>query len=363
VFGVGNNWSCSFRAFVGNSSGAPGLLFLHRGGAGYIYYTNDVTQARDGSILTAITNGYQIAYADGSTDLFQFPFVNGSGDQIYFLSSRSDPAGNALTFNYQTNGGVLQLTSVSDPDSPQPTTLHYENSTFANRITRVVDPFGRTAILQYDANGYLTNIVDVATNSSSLAYDPAGTGWITTLTTPYGATSFRYGGVDSNSSTFYTVGNVVNRFVDVTLPTLGHYLYLYRQDCSGFMPQTYANWLVPTNVPAGSTLDNLDQWNRNSFHWDPWQYEHLSTDDPTQLNSSDVLIGALSHWLMDPNTGGATAALSLEQAPSPNGATPGQLTWYDYAGKTGGDNQPGLLDLPSLVARVMPDDSSWCQSF
>jgi YD repeat-containing protein len=254
VFGVGNNWSCSFRAFVGNSSGAPGLLFLHRGGAGYIYYTNDVTQARDGSILTAITNGYQIAYADGSTDLFQFPFVNGSGDQIYFLSSRSDPAGNALTFNYQTNGGVLQLTSVSDPDSPQPTTLHYENSTFANRITRVVDPFGRTAILQYDANGYLTNIVDVATNSSSLAYDPAGTGWITTLTTPYGATSFRYGGVDSNSSTFYTVGNVVNRFVDVTLPTLGHYLYLYRQDCSGFMPQTYANWLVPTNVPAGSTL-------------------------------------------------------------------------------------------------------------
>jgi hypothetical protein len=204
VFGVGANWSCSFRAYVANISGSQYLL--HRGGAGVVVYTEGVTQPRDGSILNAITNGYQIAYADGSVDSFQLLYVNSAQKSLYFLSLRSDPAGNSLRFNYFISAtGVLQLTNVVDPDG-RTTKLSYTNTAFTNLITQVTAPFSRTAHFQYHTNGYLTNIVDVATNSSSLTYDAAGTGWITTLTTPYGNTGFRYGGVDSGSNTFYTGG-------------------------------------------------------------------------------------------------------------------------------------------------------------
>src|SRR5206468_2699093 len=116
-------------------------------------------------------------------------------------------------------------------------------------------------------------------------------GWITNLVTPYGATSFRYGGVDADSPTFFTTGNAVNRFVEVTLPSGGRHLYLYRQDCSAFLPAMYSP--VPSTSPLPSTLDNVDQYARNSFHWDPLQYTHLSTTDPTSLTSADYAIGHL----------------------------------------------------------------------
>ena len=62
-----------------------------------------------------------------------------------------------------------------------------------------------------------------------------------------------------------------------------------------------------------------------------------------------------SHW----------DSLSLEQAPSHDGGTTqGQITWYDYAGKPLGVNyERGTEVLPSVIARVMPDGSSWYQYF
>src|SRR5271157_1269907 len=77
-----------------------------------------------------------------------------------------------------------------------------------------------------------------------------------------------------------------------------------------------------------------DQCYRNSFHWDPWQYDHLSTTDPNSLTNTDYAIGRLDHWLAtDPSTLYTSSTLSLRGAPSPDGVTGGQLTWYDYAGK------------------------------
>ena len=52
--------------------------------------------------------------------------------------------------------------------------------------------------------------------------------------------------------------------------------------------------------------------------------------------------------------------LSLEQSPSPDGTTEGQITWYDYAGKpTGITYERGSQVNPAVIARVMPDGSTW----
>jgi len=353
IFGLGPNWSCSFRAFVLDLGGSPDLLRSHRGGAGWITHTNGATQYRDGSILTSVTGGYQIEYASGAKDIFTHSFASGT-NTYYFLSSRADPQGHTTTYNYSATPGIAQLVSLTDPDG-KTCTLYYENATFTNQITKVVDPYSRTNLLRYDDQGYLTNVVDVFGLTNSFTYDPANPGWITAMTTPYGSTSFSYGGVNVGSTDFYTGNNQVNRWLQVTLPTGGHHLYLYRQDCSAFMASTYPS--VPVTTPFGNTLDNLDQQNRNSFHWDPLQYSHLSTTDPTALTSADYLIGRLNHWLTNAASPDPSDTLSLERAPSPDGSTSGQITWYDYDAKSLGNNYIGTNSMPRFVALVLPDGS------
>ncbi|HEY5915235.1 MAG TPA: hypothetical protein VJA21_31970, partial [Verrucomicrobiae bacterium] len=360
IFGVGTNWSCSFRVYLLAQSPT---VWLHKGGAGWIPYQPGVTQYRDGSILTTTSSGYEIDYADGSVSQFTNFFSAGVGF-TYFLTSQSDPAANTTIYTYSNTPSFVQLLSVSDPDG-NATTLQYKNASFPLQITAVVDPFSRTNFLYYDSAGYLTNMTDVIGLSSSFAYD-AGTrrGWITNLTTPYGSTAFRYGGVDADNGTFSTDTNAVNRFVEVTLPTLGKELYLYRQDCTNFMvAATYSP--TPTIYVLGNgTLDNVDQNYRNSFHWDSFQYTGLSTNyletgDVNNLTASDYALGRLYHWLKQSSTGtDPSETLSLERAPSTAQGTSGQITWYDYDGKTSGNNVIGTNALPCLKAWVLPDLST-----
>jgi len=57
---------------------------------------------------------------------------------------------------------------------------------------------------------------------------------------------------------------------------------------------------------------------------------------------------------------------SLQQEPSPTGSTniQGQLTWYDYAGKnTNATYEIGTQIQAAVIARVMPDGSTWYEYF
>jgi RHS repeat-associated protein len=361
IFGVGTNWTCSFRSFLTPLTNNASVLLLHEGGAGWVYYTNGVAQRRDGSLLTSTNGGYVINYRSGARDFFTKSFAPANGFTYYFLTSRSDPAGQTITFNYSSDPAGVQLLSVVDCDG-RATMIYYEDPIYTNQITKVVDPFLRTNALTYNSLGYLETSTDPLGITSTFTYDPGNPGWIINLNTAYGNTGFRYGGVDASNTDFNTGGNVVNRFVEVTLPTGGKHLFLYRQDCSGFLPANYS--AVPNTLPLANTLDNQDQQNRNSFHWNPLQHDSLSaayqeTGDPNNLTAGDYAIGRLSHWLVDPSSPDPSTSLSLRQEPSPDGTTPGQITWYDYNGKSAGlHNTIGTNDLPSLVALVLPDGTT-----
>jgi RHS repeat-associated protein len=359
VFGFSTGWSSSFRAYLVDLSGSAGVYRVHRGDAGYIDYVPAVAQYLEGSIATPITGGYQIEYRDGSKETFTNSFVNSGGTTLYFLSTRADPAGVAFVFNYSVVGTIFELTSVTDTDG-RSTDIYYDSSTFPNQITKVVDPFSRTNIITYNASGYLTNLTDAGGLSSSFQYD-AGL-WqsyvpaLTNMTTPYGSTAFTLGGVDSGSLYISSGSNSVNRFVQTTLPNTGVDLYEYRLDCSAFLSAT--NSPVPSTSPLANTLDNVDHQNRNSFHWSPLQTQALSTNNPLYLSTSDYGLGRLRHFLIDPASADASYTYSLERAPSPDGVTTGQFTWYDHDGKTNGDNYIGTNDMSSFVALVLPDSTT-----
>ena len=72
----------------------------------------------------------------------------------------------------------------------QVTTLEYLDGVDPLRVTRVTDPFARTALLTYDALGRLETVTDVAGMTSRFTYGVSD--FITAMTTPYGTTTFRH---------------------------------------------------------------------------------------------------------------------------------------------------------------------------
>ncbi|HEX5221928.1 MAG TPA: hypothetical protein VFZ59_20365, partial [Verrucomicrobiae bacterium] len=59
--------------------------------------------------------------------------------------------------------------------------------------------------------------------------------------------------------------------------------------------------------------------------------------------------------------------MSWEQKPSPDGSTEGLVTWYDYAGKNPSYPEKVPIgagtQMPSVIARVLPDGNTWYQYF
>src|SRR5437879_3877799 len=87
---------------------------------------------------------------------------------------------------------------------------------FSYQVTKVTDAFGRYCQLGYDSQGYLNSITDGIGLATSFTYDSATArrGWITNMSsTPYGTTSFAYGGDQAESSSFWSAISGVNRYV------------------------------------------------------------------------------------------------------------------------------------------------------
>jgi len=100
---------------------------------------------------------------------------------------------------------------------------------------------------------------------------------------------------------------------------------------------------------------------RNSFYWNPRQYATLSSTNPTNLVGSDYLKARMQHWLGDSNNVAVLDLLSVARDPSADGATEGQMAFYDYVGKSSIYLQ-GTDSLPAVVAHFQPSgytDFSW----
>jgi len=347
IFGVGTNWSLSFRTYLIAAGGNK--YRLHRGGAGFMDYELGTPHFDDGSLLTG-TNGLALERTDGARLSFatQFTF---SGITFYFLTTQSDPYGNTLGYNYVNTNNYIRLLNVRDGDG-RLTQFYYTNAIYTNLITQVVDPYGRTARMEYNSDGMLARIVDVQGLASGFSYGTNKT-WITSMITPYGTNYFLHGGIDAESIGFTSDAGVANRFIQITLPTGGKHLYLYRQNLGDLTPWTYT---VPTTDPFTNMLETVAYNVRNSFHWNPLQYAGLNTNTVDTFGADQYAIGHLKHWLL--GLGGSNACvMALERWPSPNGLTPGQAIFYDYPGKTSAD-LPGANSSPVLVAQIMPNGES-----
>jgi len=313
-------------------------------------------------------NGLRLVHADGSQDIYgvslTIPVPYGDDAEAEFLRTRHlDPHGDTTWFEYDAvNGGPYDLMFVIDPDG-RTNILSYGAN---NLLSSVTNGYGQSAHFKWDASGNLTNIVDAQGLSSSLTYDTNG--YPTKLITPYGTNRFdifvNATVADTNNGEGNFGGhNLIDRAVLATDPVGAKRLYLYRYDSSSFMDTTWPSGTVPTGTPLGTLDDGSTGTNfltgicyRNSFFWGPRQYEGLSTTNMDDFTANDYLRGRLQHWLEDTNQLDLTGYLSVQRDPSPDGSTPGLLTFYDYQGKLSGYNFcAGTSALPSVEAWRLPN--------
>lgn len=331
-FNVSPKWTLTALAYIEDdprSLGANVMRYAAGGGsvayAGYVTATGAFTpETRDASVLVRTSASpltYERRLQDGSKEVYARSNGATSYPRRIFLTQIVDRFGNASTYTYDAQ---LRLTSITDATSRQ-TTFSYELTAQPLLVTRITDPFGRSAVLAYDTSNRLSQITDVLGLVSQFTYDASGL--INALTTPYGKTSFVYG------------GNGTTRFVNTTDP-LG---YTDRVEFQHTAPGVaYSD---PANaVPTGLGLCNCYLYYRNTFYWDKHMY-------PTAVGDyTKARITHFHHWIT--NTNETAHSVESIKLPLENRIS------FTYPGQGSGSDFSGTYDRPTAIARVLDDGTS-----
>lgn len=344
----GANWVSTLVSYViENSPGVAGssieLRLLNGGGEEFSNYgaaTGEYEMQRDSraTLRRVPASGALLRYERILPGGVTFTYGHITGSRI-FLSEIKDAQGNKLRYRYDADEGI---------PAPLPGRLRRiyttENRfaefsyTSANpyRVTKITDPWGRTASFAYDANAWLAVISDAVGLQSSFAYDASGL--MQSMTTPYGTTSFATG----KPKTSY--GLIA--WIEATDP-LGD-TERCEMNLSGAqtgVPDSFSG-AVPS-VP-GYNFDTGDNDDRNSFYWDREAWHQVAG----LTGAAKYAKAHLYHWLQPKSgTDESTGVLQAEKPP-----LEGRI-WYRYPGQTNSRNV-GTHGSPSIIARVLDDGTT-----
>ncbi|HEU4691006.1 MAG TPA: RHS repeat-associated core domain-containing protein, partial [Vicinamibacterales bacterium] len=332
---VGPLWSFDWISYVQDNISilAPPWSYIHvvLRGEGVEQYTGSsgYTHWRSRAALVQVAHNpprYERRLPDGTTEIYAFPDRAASlPNRKVFLTEVIDPQGHTLTFTYDAS---FRLVGVTDAVG-QVTTLEYQDPTDPLLVTKVTDPFGRMAMLSYDGSGRLLSITDAIGMTSRFAYDD--TDFMTSMTTPYGTTTFRRGPDSLGAGSF--------RRVEATDPEGGTERLEYHLINTLGLPAT----TPPTDVPAGFEAWNqdLDKW--TSFYWS----KQAMAEAP-----GDVARAVITRWLLMSEM--AYAHSSVWNVPHSVKRPLETRIWYRYPGQHPSvAGTAGIGRSPTLIARVL----------
>ena len=358
---VSPDWRCNWLAYITDDPMNPaGDIRFAVDGGGTLTFTdfnptnqifNNLTRNR-ANLLRTSTNSYEILYPDGSKKIFDRPASSAGTLRKIYMTAVVDPAGNAATIQFDYPGRITGITDALG----QQTKLYYEitNTSVlpewqwvqAYIITRVVDPFGRTARFQPSAAvfAHLTNIVDSLGLSSSFA-DVAKTNvgwWISDLTTPYGTTHF-VADFHQSSARF--------NYMEITNPD-GSKERVEFNDGWGVGGASGIQTSDPLAiVPKGIPVRNLFMMARNSYYWDRKAYAESFSQ-----NYQGYLHAKIYHFTHGADYVTSSPILESYKAPFEN------RVWFNYEGQRN-PTFIGTSDRPTKIARVLDDGTTQLYQF
>jgi RHS repeat-associated protein len=346
---VGNLWTYGWLSYVQEAqSGAPGnytftpTVYLMGGGSepypsatsstatlvsyGPQYQMDSCVQ------LTKANGAYTQLNSDGSS--YVYGYLIGSN---YFLTQIVDPAGNALTLNYEADNSG-RLTSVTDATG-QPTYLYYVSDTSTDPGFYLIDhvtegvvingvSYQRTCKLGYNTNGQLSSITDVMGLQSQFMYE-SGDDFINSLITPYGTSTFAWDGINSS-------GDNMNRWLTLTDP-LGNIERVEYDAQSNTSPAGAQPDATKMSTDAGANGEC------NTFYWDKHAYAYYPI-----VNDARTY-----HWLHSAQLNETSGDLENEKL-----AMESNRVWYNYPGQTDGPHVEGTSGIPTSIGRVLDDGTS-----
>ena len=159
----GLSWNFNYVSYVYTPAPWNGLAYgadVYFAGGGTAHYTVSLganyynnlalTYTWDGTKISQ----FELHHPDGSTDIYGFRRVDGSGGCNYwFLTKKIDPIGNEIQFSYpgySSSDMNVKLGQITDVDG-KTTSISYVTGTCY--IDTITDPFSRTVTFSYTANG------------------------------------------------------------------------------------------------------------------------------------------------------------------------------------------------------------------
>jgi len=335
---LGPHWYLNWVSYIQDNPASLGNgVWRVPMGGGAILYTGSYTAATGAIASDGLTLGatrdrlylvssspirYELRRADGSKQVFSHSDGATNSPRRIFLTQIVDSSGNALTLTYDTSHRLVQITDAIGRN----TTLQY-NASNSLLITDIYDPFGRHAHIGYDTSGRLSSITDVIGMTSTFSYN--GSGIISAMTTPYGTTTFSFGG---SAPTYW---------LNVTDPLGMTERVEFNQGATTGVD--FNDPQYPDLSSRGITPNNAYQYWRNVFFWDKSVYLQYP---------GDYSKARIQHVLHDGTTNIASGILESTKTATSN------RVLYLYKGLIEGGIRSGGTDLPWFIARRLPDGST-----
>jgi RHS repeat-associated protein len=303
---VGHKWNYTGISYIVDDPASPGVntqRYLPGGGTrkqeGYNAGTRTFApDAGDQSVLVLVKQEpvtYERRRADGGKDIYS----HGDGQKAWprrvFLTQTVDEAGNTLTYSWDKQNRLTQITDATG----RKTTLQYTHAD-PLKITGITDPRGRKAKVEYDASGRLLSITDALGLTSRVGYRGASE-FVEQLTTPYGTSRFNFG------------ENGTTRWVELT-------------NAAGETERIESRHTAPgigysePQVPKGLNLHNAYLNSRNTFYWDA---------TANARHHGDYTQAEIQHWYHERTNTNLTAGV-LESIKKPLESR----VWFTYPGQT-----------------------------
>lgn len=284
---------------------------------------------RDSQLVRIGAGQYERLNPDGSKLVYDLAIGTLGPSRKVFLTKMVDAWGNALTFNYNTlmPGRIESLTDATG----QSLYFFYENATDTYLVTKVADNVSFAAATRKASFAYelqagkmrLVSITDPVGIVSSFKYD--ATGFLNTLATPYGITTFATGEPK--------ISYGLLRWVESTDAYGDKERLEYRADVN---ETVIPNGPLPTG--QGLNLTTYDWDDRNSFYWDKKAW-NIAPGDFSKAHNF--------HWLQVDGADLASGVLEREKTALEN------HVWYNYPGQTAASMNLGTSASPSIIARAI----------
>ncbi len=315
----GPNWSFKYVAYL--TVDASQNVTVHPPGGGVEIYNFNPTaptlsnpyapNLTSQAVLTQISAGiFTRTLPDGTIEQYDYPVTVDTSNQANLMTIIKDPQNNQVAITYNGFGAYFLITFITDAIG-QSSSIAYGSGTapYPYPPASITDPFGRQAFFTYDpTNEFLQAIQDTIGIISRFTYSQTGsTTDMTSITTPYGVTSFyQFTPLPTNNSQY---------------------------------PPTGYKFFFPDGT--SSIIENYIDETKTTYFWD----RQAMADYPNDYLSNNFFHCKTYKWLFDGNMT-EEPVLHYEQGPN-TGAT-----YYTYDGQGSNTDVIGTSNNPQTSTQL-----------